>query len=175
MKTLVVYYSRKGSNKYLAKRLASDLNADIEQIKPRINTFILLLLNIHLGIKKVEYDIKSYDQILLVGPIMLGRFLAPLKSFVKKYRKDISKLVFITCCGSTFEKKDEKFGHGLVFNEVQKIAGDICKHCEAFPILLVVPEDQKNNDEAMMNTRLNDSNFNGEILERYNRLITSIS
>jgi hypothetical protein len=102
---------------------------------------------------------------------MVGRFLAPLKSFVKLYKKDISKLVFITCCGSSFKKKDEKFGHELVFKEVRKEAGDICKHCEAFPIDLVVPESQKENDQAIMNIRLNDENFKGDILERYNKLL----
>lgn len=175
MKTLVVYYSRKGSNEYLAKRLAKDLNADIERIRPRLNAYLLFLMNIHFGIKAIKHDAKSYDQVLLVGPIMMGRFLAPLKSFTLKYKKVVSKLVFITCCGSRFKDKDKQFGHGLVFKEVQQIAGEVCKHCEALPIDLVIPEDQKENSEVIMKTRLNDSNFNGEILDIYNKLIARLS
>jgi menaquinone-dependent protoporphyrinogen IX oxidase len=175
MKTIVVYYSRKGSNKYLANKIAADLACDIEEIKPRINAYLLFLMNIHFGIKALTHDIKSYDRIILCGPIMVGRFLAPLKSFVNRYFKSINKLVFLTCCGSTFDKKDEKFGHGLVFKEVKKLLNDKCVHCEAFPIDLVLPENQKGDEAAFMNTRLNDSNFKGEIKELYDKFIESIN
>ena len=45
MKTIVVYYSRKGSNKYLANKIAKDLTCDIEEIRPRINAYLLFLMN----------------------------------------------------------------------------------------------------------------------------------
>jgi len=37
MKTIVIYYSNKGSNKYLAKKISKSLSSDIEEIKPRLN------------------------------------------------------------------------------------------------------------------------------------------
>jgi len=175
MKTIVVYYSRKGSNKYLANRISKDLSCDIEEIRPRMNVFLLFLMNIHIGIRSIKHNLKDYERVILVGPIWVGRFIAPLKSFVIKYKNDISKFLFITCCGSTFDKKDEKFGHGLVFKEVNKIMGNKCKHCEAFPIELVVPDSQKDDDSAFMNTHLSDSNFKGVILERYIKLLTSLN
>jgi menaquinone-dependent protoporphyrinogen IX oxidase len=175
MKTLVVYYSRKGSNKYLAHKIAKDLSSDIEEIRPRINAYLLFLMNIHFGIKAIKHPVKEYDTVILCGPIMVGRFLAPLKSFAKRYLKSISKLVFVTCCGSTFEKKDEKFGHGLVFKEVKSILNGKCVHCEAFPIDLVLTKEQKGDDAAFMNTHLNDSNFKGEIRERYDTFIETLN
>lgn len=175
MKTLVVFYSRKGSNKYLAHKIAQDLSCDMEEIRPRIKAYLLFLMNIHFGIKAIKHPVKEYDRIILCGPIMVGRFLAPLKSFVKRYFKSINKLVFVTCCGSTFEKKDEKFGHGLVFKEVKSILNEKCVHCEAFPIDLILPESLKNDDAAFMNTHLNDSNFNGEIKERYDKFIEKLN
>jgi menaquinone-dependent protoporphyrinogen IX oxidase len=171
MKTLVVYYSRKGSNKFLAHKIATSLTCDIEEIRPRINAFLLFLMNIHLGIKPIRKNIKEYDRIIVCGPIWVGRFIAPLKSFVRKYLKSINKLVFITCCGSTYDKKEEKFGHGLVFKEVKSILNDKCVHCEAFPIDIVLSEEQKGDEAAFMNTHLNDSNFKGEIKERFDKLI----
>ena len=175
MKTIVVYYSRKGSNKYLANKISETLTCDIEEIKPRINAYLLFLMNIHFGIKALKHDINSYDRVILCGPIMVGRFLAPLKSFVKRYFKSIKNLVFVTCCGSTYDKKDEKFGHGLVFKKVKEILKEKCILCQAFPIDLVLSEDQKGNDAAFMNTHLNDSNFKGEIKERYDKFIASIN
>ena len=175
MKTLVVYYSRKGSNTFLAHKISETLKCDIEEIKPRINTFLFILMNVNFGIKPLKNKIEYYDRIILCGPIFVGRFIPPLKRFVKKYKKHIKQLVFVTCCGSAFDKKDDKFGHGLVFEKVKNILNSKCMHCEAFPIDLVLPEDQKNNDEAFMNTHLNDTNFNGEIQERFDQFIKRIS
>jgi menaquinone-dependent protoporphyrinogen IX oxidase len=175
MKTIVVYYSRKGSNKYLANKIATNLSCDCEEIKPRINAYLLFLMNINFGIKALKHNIKSYDKVILCGPIMVGRFLAPLKSFVKKYFKSINKLVFVTCCGSSYDKKDEQFGHGLVFNEVKKILNEKCISCQAFPIDLVLTESEKKDDTASMNTHLNDVNFKGEIQERFNEFIESMN
>lgn len=175
MKTIVIYYSNKGSNRYLANKIANSLACDIEEIKPRINAHLLFLMNIHFGIKALKHDIKTYDRVILCGPIMVGRFLAPLKSFVIRYYKNINKLVFVTCCGSSYDKKDEKFGHGLVFNEVKKILNEKCIQCQAFPIDLVLDENQKKDDAAFMNTHLNDSNFKGEIQERFDKFIKSLN
>jgi hypothetical protein len=101
----------------------------------------------------------------------MGKFIVPLRNFVNKQIKKIKTMVFVTCCGSPFEKKDEKFGHNLVFKEVKKISGEKCIHCEAFPITLVLPEDQKEDTDAFMKTHLNDINFTGEIAVIYDNLI----
>jgi len=171
MKTIVVYYSRKGSNRYLAHKIAESLSCDKEEIKPRINVFMFFLMNIHLGIWPLKSDIKRYERIILCGPIWVGKFIPPLKSFVKKYARQINELIFVTCCGSKYEQKDQKFGHGLIFNKVQSIIKEKCVHCEAFPIDLVLSEDQKGDDAAFMNTHLNENNFNGEIQQRFSQFI----
>ncbi len=165
MNTIVVYYSRKGSNKYLAEKISKRLSCDIEAIRPRLNIFLLFLMNIHFGIKPLKKNLTEYDKIILCGPIWMGKFIPPLKSFIKKYNNDITKLIFVTCCGSTFEKKDEKFGHGLVFKEVENILGNKCILCQAFPIGLVLPVDKREDTDAFMKTHLNDENFKGEIQE----------
>jgi len=175
MKNIVIYYSRKGNNNYLARKIANDLNCDIEAIRPNVDWPLFYWLNLNLGIRKTRSDISNYDRVLLVGPIFMGRFIVPLKAFCKKYKANINKLVFVTCCGSSYEKKDEKFGHGLVFNEVQGLMKEKCEHCEAFPILLVVPEDKREDGELIMKTRLLDDNFVGEIKERYDRFLASMN
>ena len=55
--------------------------------------------------------------------------------------------------------------------EVKSILNGKCVHCEAFPIDLVLSDEQKGDDAAFMNTHLNDSNFKGEIKERFDKLI----
>jgi hypothetical protein len=104
----------------------------------------------------------------------MGKLIAPLKNFINKNISKINKLIFVTCCGSTFDKKDEKFGHNLVFNQVKDLSGDKCLHCEAFPIILVLPDDKKDDPSAFMETHLNDDNFKGEIVDIYNDFVKKI-
>jgi len=175
MKTIVVYYSNKGSNKYLAEKISKSLSCQLEEIKPRLNIFLLFLMKIHLGIKPIKTNIKEYDKVVLCGPIWMGKFIPPLRSFIKKYIDSINKLVFVTCCGSTYEKKDEKFGHGFVFKEVESILKDKCIFCQAFPISLVLPDDKKEDTDAFMKTHLNNENFKGEIQERFENFIKKVT
>ena len=173
--TIVVYYSNKGSNVYLAEKISRRLSCDIEEIRPRLNVFLLFLMNIHFGIKPLKNNLNEYKKVILCGPIWMGRFIPPLRSFVKKYHQSINKLIFVTCCGSPDDKKNEKFGHGLVFKEVESILKDKCVLCRAFPIALVLPDDKKDDADAFMKTRLTDENFKGKIQERFDNLIQQVS
>lgn len=174
MKTLVIYYSHKGSNKFLAEKISSELNCDLEALKPRINSHLLFIMNIGFGNKKLNVKLENYDRIILCGPIWVGKFIKPLKSFVNKNIDKINNLIFVTCCGSNYEKKDEKFGHGLVFKQVKNILGEKCRSCHAFPITLLLPEEQKDDPDAFMKIHLNQSNFEGKIKERFNQFIEQI-
>lgn len=178
-KNLVIFYSNTGSNKYLAQKIAGSLACDIAEIRPRPNAFPLLLLFSSLkrsfGIKELTPNPGDYERVILCGPVWMGKLISPLRDFLFKYRKSIDNLYFTTCCASSDAAKDEKFGHGLVFNLVREIMGDKCIHCEAFPIGLVVPDDKKEDSDTIMKTRLSDENFNGEILKRFEKLIQLIA
>ncbi|MEI8047095.1 MAG: flavodoxin domain-containing protein [Bacteroidota bacterium] len=174
-KTIVVYYSRKGSNKYLAEKISKRLQCENEAVRPWLNVFMLFLMNIHLGIRPLKQNLKEYDRVILCGPIWMGKLIPPLRCFVTKYSDSINKLIFVTCCGSTYTKKDEKFGHGLVFDELADILKDKCVFCQAFPIGLVMPDDKKEDTDAFMKTHLNDENFKGEIVEKFENFMLKVS
>jgi hypothetical protein len=131
-------------------------------------------MNIHLGIRPLKNKINEYNTVILCGPIWMGKLIPPMRSFIKNYHRKINKLIFVTCCGSTDDKKDEKFGHGLVFREVEHLLNGKCIICQAFPVGLVMPDDQKEDANALMKTHLNDENFKGEILERFEKFIHKI-
>ena len=175
MKTIVVYYSKTGSNEFLAYKIKESLSAHIEELRPRINSQILLMLGLGLGLKKTNHKISDFDRVILCGPIWMGKFVYPLKTFVKKYQNEIIELVFVTCCGSSYEMKEKKFGHGLVFNEIESILKEKCILCQALPIALVLPEDKKEDPDATMKTRLTDENFKGEIQEQFDAFINKLS
>ena len=174
MKTIVYYYSRKGSNRFLATRIADDLKCEIEEIKPRLNSHLLMLMGLHLGNRKLKTKVEDYDKVILCGPIYVGKLIAPLKYFICKYSKKIGNLVFVTCCGSSFKNKDDKFGHNLVFTQVKSLFNDKCLHCEAFPIDLFAPAELKEDPAAFMKVHLNNENFKGEIVGIYDAFIQKI-
>jgi len=169
-KTIVIYYSNNGSNRFLAHKIAERLQCDIEEIRPIFNAHLLLVFGLSPGNKKVKSNLAAYDRIILCGPIWMGKFISPLKDFAIKYHDKIKELVFITCCASSFKMKDEKFGHGHVFRQVRELTKN-CTHCEALPVTLVVPEEKREDSQVVMSTRLNEANFTGEILQLFDGFI----
>lgn len=178
-KTLVVFYSNTGNNRYLAERIARSLDGDIEQIRPWISPFFFVFLSSVLktgpGIRALKHQLNSYDTVILCGPLWMGMLLAPLRNFVGKYKNVINTFYFVTCCGSSDAQKDDKFGHGKVFSILRDLAGGKLVHCEAFPIVLVVPKDKIGDGNAIMKSRLSDENFKGEILRRFDAFIKFLS
>jgi len=171
MQTIVYYYSHKGSNRFLAHRIAGDFNCEIEEIKPRLNAHLFMLMGLNFGNRKLELKVENYDRVILCGPIWMGKLIVPLKNFAVKYRPKIKELIFVTCCGSSFKDKDNKFGHNLVFDQVKGLLDDKCIHCEAFPIDLFAPAELKEDPAAYMKVHLNDVNFKGEIVDIYDSFI----
>ena len=118
---------------------------------------------------------EAYDAVIVVGPVWMGQLILPLCSVIKKYGKRMKQLYFATCCGSEDEKKDDKFGYGSVFEEVKNLAGATCVHCEAFPVGLVLPPEQREDSKAMMAARLSDENFTGVLQQRFFEFIGRLS
>lgn len=175
MNTIVYYYSKKGSNRYLAGKIAERLSCEKEEIRPRLDVFLLYLLRINLGHKSLKHKINDYDKVILCGPIWIGKLIPPLRNFLLKHKESIQQLTFVTCCGSSDAKKDDKFGHGFVFKEVENIMKDKLTGCQAFPIDLVLPDYKKEDEEATMNTRLSDETFNGIMQERLDTFVAQVS
>ena len=67
IKKIVYYYSKTGNNKYIANKIAKELNCEIEEIQPRIN---LKLINLS-GIKPLKSNPEDYDLVILCGPIWM--------------------------------------------------------------------------------------------------------
>ena len=177
MKTLVVYYSKSGNNKYLAE-MHRGTGRDIEEITPRMSAFFFQVLSsltgAGLGINPLKADLKEYDRVLLCGPVWMGNLIYPLRSFIKEYNRSINNLIFATCCGVDDSEKDSRFGYTRVFSKVRSMAGEKSILCEAFPIKLVVPEEQRHDNDALMKARLSDDTFKGQILQRFDNFIKRV-
>ncbi len=175
MRTIVLYYSHKGSNRFLANRMAQDLSCEIEEIVPRWNSHILMIMGVNLGIHKLKSKVREYDRVILCGPVWVGKLIVPLKEFIRMYAKEVKQLVFVTCCGSSFKDKDSKYGYNLVFNKVKGLLNEKCEHCHAFPISMFTPLELKDDPNAYKTVHLNENNFEGEIVDAYNGFISRLA
>ncbi len=112
---------------------------------------------------------------LFCGLIKMGKFIEPLKAFSFKYKNQIKELIFVSCCGSSYEIREKKFGHCRVFKKVESLFAEKCIRCEALRIALLFHDDKKHYADLVMNTRLTESNFTGDFLEHIKRFISNIS
>jgi flavodoxin len=131
--TIAIYYSQTGNNRFIAKKLSKEIQADLEQIETKAKSIfpLLLLTWFKKGakIKPLDIDLTKYDRVILLGPIWMGNLISPLRGFVKRYGKDIQNLIFITVCGGTDEGKDRKYGSESVFNEMRKLLPNTLTAC----------------------------------------------
>jgi hypothetical protein len=179
MKSLVLYYSNSGNNRYLAKRFSKSLSCDLEEIKPLagILPFLIIfsLAGISAGIRKLKHDLKTFDRIIFCGPLWMGRLCSPVKDALLKCRGLSAKLYFATCCGSSDDAKNDKFGYATVFPAIEHLAGEKKVRCEAFPVTMVLSPDKPKDESAVMKAKLSDENFEGRILERLDSFVREIT
>ncbi|WP_052296494.1 flavodoxin family protein [Candidatus Epulonipiscium viviparus] len=109
MKTLVVYYSRKGNTKRVAEAIANELSAELFEIKPlKKYGFFSALFASKSQIKKgvappledSNVEMNKYNDVIVGTPVWWGSFAPPVRSFLRK--QDLSRKpvrIFCTCGG----------------------------------------------------------------------------
>lgn len=171
--TIVYYFSRTHNNEYLAKRIAKEISCDVEELKSRNPVFFLNIIAglfpFGFGVKKLNNNPSSYKNVILCAPLWTGKIASPARDFLRKH----SKVHFVTCCGSSDEKKNDTFGYEKIFSQYRNKFGSL-KSMIAFPIVLALPEKDRGNDDLVMKTRLSDSNFKGELKKRLDEFLKKI-
>ncbi len=144
MKTLVVYYSHSNNNRFIAEQISKRLKCSIDKIRPRGNLHLLQLLfsasRTGFGIHSSKYSPADFDRVIICGPIWMGTVVYPVYKYIQNNRKSIKKLNFVSCCGSTEEQKDSKFGYETVFKKIEELIGDRFEGAYALPIGILSPE-----------------------------------
>lgn len=110
MKSLVAYYSRTNITEKLAKDIASKVDADIEEIKPKVN------YNGKIGyarggkhaisqnvieLETLEHDPANYDVVYLGTPVWAGKASTPVFSYIKQNSDKFNNVKFFVTAGGT--------------------------------------------------------------------------
>ena len=113
MKSLVAYYSRSSTTKKLAEDIAAKTNADIEEIKSKVNYngkigYIKAgkdaMSEKIIDIEALKYDPADYDVVYLGTPVWASKAANPLISYIKQNEGKFTNVkFFITAGGTGFE------------------------------------------------------------------------
>lgn len=104
MKTLVVYYSRKGYAEQLALERVKEEAADflaLETIENTagyegfLNCMKFCLTGKSMTLFPYETDVSAYDKVILCTPVWCGDVSAPMKAFLEKEKHHIREAAYI--------------------------------------------------------------------------------
>jgi menaquinone-dependent protoporphyrinogen IX oxidase len=144
MKTLIIYFSYSGNNRFLAehlaKRMESDLCPIVEQKRRTLLTILLdMLFRREPKIKPLECAVSDYEQIILVSPVWGSKLATPLKSLIKSEKSALSSYSFITFCG--YDRPEQKEG---ITKELSALAGRSPKAVAELKISDLFPAEKRN-------------------------------
>ncbi len=113
MKSLVVYYSRTNITKKLAENIASKINADLEEIIPKVNYNGKIgyarggkdaITEKIIDLEPLSKDPQDYDIVYLGAPVWASKAANPLITYIKQNEGKFSNVkLFATAGGSGFE------------------------------------------------------------------------
>lgn len=150
MTVLVAYYSRTNITKKVAEEIAEKLNADIEEINPKVNYKGKIgyvrggkdaLSEKIIDLEQIKYDPSNYDIVYLGAPVWAGKSANPMISYIKKNEGKFNNVKFFATAGSsgfesTFEQMEKFVGKAaqktlaLTTKEVKK--GEYSAKLESF-------------------------------------------
>ena len=104
MSILILYYSRSGNNRVLARQLAVRLGATLEEVKTRFwYPLPRMIWNMrngrHPGVRPLRTDPAQFDHVLVVGPLWDMHVAFPLAAALQVNRATIGRYDFVTLCG----------------------------------------------------------------------------
>ena len=119
MSVLVAYYSRTNITKKLAEEIAAKLNADIEEINPKVNYNGKIgymrggkdaISEKIIDLEQTKYDPSNYDVVYLGVPVWAGKSATPMISYIKENEGKFNEVKFFVTAGSSgFEGTFEEY------------------------------------------------------------------
>ena len=116
MKVAVVYFSHEGNTKYIAEKIARELDAVIIPLLPVKEYPIGNISKFFWGgksttfkekpkLKVYPFDAGNFDLVILGTPIWAGTFTPPLRTFLRENKLTGKKVaLFVSCSGGSAEK-----------------------------------------------------------------------
>jgi len=110
MKSLVVYYSRSNITKKLAENIAGKINADIEEVIPKVNYQGKIgyvrggkdaISEKIVDLEVLKYNPEDYDIVYIGAPVWAGKAANPIISYLKQNEGKFTNVKFFLTAGSS--------------------------------------------------------------------------
>jgi flavodoxin len=114
MKILIVYYSRDGHTRTIAKEMSSILAADIEEIREMKKRKGIIgwlsagqdsFLKRTVVIENSVIDPTNYDLVIIGTPVWAWTMSPGVRAWLKKYGKNLKKVIFFVTMGGSGDKR----------------------------------------------------------------------
>jgi len=121
-KNLIVYFSRTGATRKLARMLAKSCEAELEEIRePSSRTgcmgYLRSALQAALHLNAATYPGKrrpgDYEIVIVGTPIWFWNMSSPVRTYLENNRKGFRKVAFFCTCGSS--------GHAKVLGDMERL------------------------------------------------------
>lgn len=125
MKTLIVYYSRSGHTRQLAKEIAARCSADVDQIRDAGNgrrglwgylrSSWQALTGAAPAIREAGKNPADYELVVIGTPIWNWGLAAPVRSYARAHAEQFRQVAFFCTEGGSGDRR--------AFDELQRICG----------------------------------------------------
>jgi menaquinone-dependent protoporphyrinogen IX oxidase len=114
MRVLVIYFSRSGHTRELAEHLARRLRGTPmpiteHQSRAGVSGYVRSLLEALSGadvaIDPPREDLRSFDLVLIGGPVWASRPASPVATFVRRHRQRLGRVAFFCTAGGSGEER----------------------------------------------------------------------
>jgi len=121
-RTLVVYYSRDGHTRAIAREIADACGAEIDEIVDRtgrtgplgyLRSALEALLGIRAPIKRAHHAPKPGDLLVIGTPIWFWNLSSPVRSYLQAHRASLDRVAFFCTFGGS--------GHEKVLHDMQAL------------------------------------------------------
>jgi flavodoxin len=121
---LVVYYSRSGITRRIARRIAKGCDADIEEIADladrtglsgRLRSAVEALVGMNTAIRPVSHPPADHDLVVVGTPVWCWNIASPVRSYLEAYRTSLHRVAFFCTFGGS--------GQDKVLGDLQRLCG----------------------------------------------------
>lgn len=129
---MIVYYSLEGNTDYAAKKIASEIGADVLRIKPvkeypdtGVRKFFWggksAVMAETPQLEAYEFNKDVYDRIIIGFPVWAGNVTPPIRTFIKENDLKEKRIVAFACqSGSGAEKAFNKLKSAMGIKKLEK-------------------------------------------------------
>lgn len=113
-RTLVVYYSRTGNTRRVARAIAAELHSDLEELADPMERqgtwgFWRCAFEAWFGrtvrLHALAHDPASYDLVIVGTPVWFGRPSSPVRTFLQRYREQLPRVAFFLTHGGSARER----------------------------------------------------------------------